>query len=50
MATITFATKQLAVAADDPDALLPEYRRICSSIESEVMVTPREEDVAAHKK
>nr|WP_286151995.1 heavy metal translocating P-type ATPase [Sporofaciens musculi] len=50
MATITFATKQLAVAADDPDALLPEYRRICSSIESEVTVTPREEDVAAHKK
>lgn len=50
MATITFATKQLAVAADDPDALLPEYRRICASIESEVTVTPREEETAAHKK
>lgn len=50
MATITFATKQLAVAADDPDALLPEYRRICASIESEVTVTPRGEDVITHKK
>lgn len=50
MATITFATKQLAVAADDPDALLPEYRRICASIESEVTVTPREDEAAAHKK
>ncbi len=49
MATITFATKQLAVAADDPDALLPEYRRICASIESEVTVTPRGEDVITHK-
>ncbi len=50
MATITFATKQLAVAADDPDALLPEYRRICASIESEVTVTPREDGIVAQKK
>lgn len=50
MATITFATKQLAVAADDPDALLPEYRRICASIESEVTVTPREDEGAAREK
>ncbi len=50
MAAITFATKQLAVAADDPDALLPEYRRICASIESEVTVTPREDEAALHKK
>ncbi len=50
MATITFATKQLAVAADDPDALLSEYRRICASIESEVTVTPRDKDAPVHKK
>ena len=48
MATITFATKQLAVAADDPDALLSEYRRICASIESEVTVTPRDKDAPVH--
>ena len=50
MATITFATKQLAVAADNQDELLPEFRRICASIESEVTVTPREEDAVTHKK
>lgn len=37
-ATITFATKQLRIAADDCDALLPEIRKICSSIESQVKV------------
>lgn len=50
MANIIFATKQLAVAADDPDALLSEYRRICASIESEVTVTPRTEEAGVHKK
>lgn len=41
-ATITFATKQLRVAADDPDALLPKMQEICASIESEVKIIPRE--------
>lgn len=41
-ATITYATKQLRVAADDPDALLPKFQEICASIESEVKVVPRE--------
>ncbi len=50
MATITFATKQLAVAAEDPDALLSEYQRICDSIESGVTVTPREEEACQHQK
>lgn len=50
MATITFATKQLAVAADNQDKLLPEIRRICASIESEVTVTLRKEDNAADQK
>lgn len=49
MATITFATKQLAVAAEHQEELLPEFRRICASIESEVTVTPRNDDVTVHK-
>ena len=40
-ATITFATKQLRLRAADPDALLPHIRKICTSIESEVKVVPR---------
>ena len=40
-ATITFATKQLRLNAADPDALLPQIRKICTSIESEVKVVPR---------
>lgn len=43
MATITYATKQLAVAADHQEALLPEFRRICASIEEDVTVTPRDD-------
>ena len=50
MAAITFATKQLAVAADNQEELLPEFRRICASIESEVTVTPREEEAVTYKK
>ena len=42
MATITYATKQLAVAADHQEALLPAFRRICASIEEGVTVTPRD--------
>ena len=41
-ATITFATKQLRLSAADPDALLPAIRKICTSIESEVKVIPRD--------
>lgn len=41
-ATITYATKQLRIAADDPQALLPQIRKICTSIESEVTVTPKD--------
>ena len=40
-ATITYATKQLRITADDPDALLPQIQKICTSIESEVKVVPR---------
>ena len=41
-ATITFATKQLRVTADAPDEHLEKIRTICSSIESQVKVIPRE--------
>ena len=37
-ATLTFATKQLAVAAPDPDALLPQLQAIVSSIETEAVI------------
>ena len=32
-ATITFATRQLRLSAEDPQKLLPEIQNICSSIE-----------------
>ena len=41
-ASITFATKQLRVTAENPDVYMEEIRKICSSIESEVKVVPRE--------
>ncbi len=49
-ATITFATKQLRVTAKSPDRCLPEIRKICTSIESEVVVkekdtSPRSQDI-----
>ena len=43
MATITFATKQLRVAAEHPEKLLPKIQAICSSIESEVTVKLKDE-------
>ncbi len=39
-AAITFTTRQLCVAAKHPEELLPDIQAICSSIESEVIVTP----------
>ncbi len=41
-AVITYATRQLRVLAQDPEGLLPEIRRICTSIESEVLVRETE--------
>ncbi|WP_382735851.1 hypothetical protein [Agathobaculum butyriciproducens] len=35
---LVYETKQLRVKGDNPDALLPEIRKICSNIESEVKV------------
>lgn len=43
IATITFATKQLKVTSTSKTDLLPILQEICSSIESEVKVFPKEE-------
>ncbi len=40
-ASITFATKQLRISAEDPDRYLAVLQNICSSIEHEVIVTER---------
>ena len=42
-ATITFATKQLRVTAKEPDKFLPQIRKICTSIESQVEVRQRQD-------
>ena len=49
-ASITFATKQLRVTAENPDIYLEEIQKICSSIESQVKVAPREIKVKAEGK
>lgn len=46
-ASITYATKQLRVAADHQEELLPVFQEICSSIESEVNVVPRKKSPGA---
>ena len=43
-ATITFATKQLRIASNHHDHLLPVLQEICSSVESEVVVKVCEEE------
>ena len=41
-ANISFATKQLRLSATDHEALLPLIQEICTSIESDVEVVPRD--------
>ena len=41
-ATITFATKQLRLTAEDPDALIPELIAIARTVEGEVEIYPRD--------
>ena len=48
-ATLTFATKQLRVASNHQENLLPVLQEICSPIESEVVVRPKEEKREASK-
>lgn len=40
--TITYATRQLRVTGPNPDRLVPQFREICKSIESEVEVIPKD--------
>lgn len=49
-AVITFATKKLVVASQDQEDLLPIFQKICSSIESEVVVKPEEGKAPKEKK
>ena len=42
-ASITFATRQLRVTAEDPDGLLETLTAICQNIESQVTIVPRED-------
>lgn len=41
-ATITFATNQLRITAQDPDSLLPQALEIAQSIEPDVTIVPRD--------
>lgn len=47
-ASITFATRQLRVTAQDPDGLLPKINEIISRIESDARAVPREKAVCQH--
>lgn len=40
-ATITFATKQLRITAEDPHRLLPEIQKIARALEPDILVTER---------
>ena len=42
-AVITFATRQLRLTAEDPDALIPELQTLARTVESEVTITGEEE-------
>lgn len=44
-ATITYATKQLKIASNHQDDILPVLQAICASIEEEVIVKPKKESV-----
>ena len=43
-ATITFATRQLRLTADDPDALIPRLTEIARTVEHEVIIRPWERE------
>ena len=41
-ATITFATKQLRLTAEDPDALIGQLQEIARTVEGGIVITPRD--------
>ena len=47
-ATITFATKQLRITAENPDSLIPQLQDIVSSIEAEVRIQEKEDHHHEH--
>ena len=47
-ATITFATRQLRVRAENPDALLEEMIRLARSVEPDAAITERNSEHRAH--
>ena len=48
-ATITFATEQLRITAEDPDALLSEIRRVAAEMEPDVTVSERKDRSGHHE-
>ena len=48
-ATITFATRQLRVTAENPDDLIPKMQEIARTVESEVTILPRESGKHHHE-
>ena len=47
-ATITFATKQLHLTAQDPDALIPQLESLARTVESQVTILVQEEHSGCH--
>ena len=47
--SITFSTKQMRLAAEDHESLLPRIQEICSAIESDVKVVPRQRSLGMTK-
>lgn len=47
-ATITFATRQLRLTAEDPDSLIGELQAIARTVEGEVVIRPRDNDHYCH--
>ena len=47
-ATVTFSTRQLHIATDDPDSLLPQLQKIVRSIEPDALICAPEESHTHH--
>ena len=48
-ATITFATKQLRLTAEDPDGLIEKLTEIAQTVEHEVVIRPRDDHQHHHE-
>ena len=47
-AVITFSTRQLRLTAEDPDGLIPELTEIARTVESEVVILPKDGEKGHH--